>query len=247
MASVPHRVTRAIGRRRLLVLGLDDAAHRADRRGAADRESGGDEQRLVAGQAERAAEADRADEGEQHDRDDHDDRQPAEAEDVDQAEFQPEQHDAEAHELLGGHRQSGREDPVQRAAGCGDLADDDAERHGRREQRYRRNERVDRPRQREPRHPREQRRATTSPIEPNAPSATPPPDTRPERRRKQGASATKKDGIEDPVLFQELCPCELVRAEPLRHRAVERVAGREPDPVQVVDDDAVGLEQAVSV
>ena len=64
------------------------------------------------------------------------DRDPAEAGDVDEAELQPQQHDAQAQQPACGDPQPGREGAGERGLQAGHLADDDAERDRRREDRH---------------------------------------------------------------------------------------------------------------
>ena len=99
------------------------------------------------GQAERAAEPDRADEREHHDGDGGGDRHPAEAGDVDEAELQPEQHDADAQQGARGDAEARGEHAGERLAQRRDLADDDAERDGGGQQRHRGHGEVHQPRE----------------------------------------------------------------------------------------------------
>ena len=86
---------------RFFVFCLDHTAHRSDRRGTTDRESGGDQQRLVAGQLEPAAQPIGAGESKEHDGDGARDGHPAETGDIEDAQLEAEQHDAEAHQAFG--------------------------------------------------------------------------------------------------------------------------------------------------
>ena len=99
------------GEGHLVLVGVDDAVCRRDRRDAADREARGDEQREVVGQAELPTGPLRPEERDRHDADDDEKRSEAEREDVGEDEVEAEQHDAELEDRPSGDLQAG--------GGCG--------------------------------------------------------------------------------------------------------------------------------
>ena len=96
------------GERDLVLVRVDDAVRSRDRRDAADREAGGDEEREIVGDAEPATGPAGAEERDRHDRDDDEQRAEAEREDVGEDEVEPEQDDAELEHRPGGDLQAGR-------------------------------------------------------------------------------------------------------------------------------------------
>jgi hypothetical protein len=99
----------------------------------------------VTGQAKRSPQHPGDPERQQHHDDDCGDSHPAEPDDVDQAELQPEQHDADTHEAFSRHREPGRPNPLEQRACCGQLRHDDSERYRRCQQRDGGNQGVNQP------------------------------------------------------------------------------------------------------
>ena len=111
------------GERDLVLVGIDDAVCCGDRRDAADREAGGDEQREIVRDAEPAARPARAEERDRDHGDDDEERLEAEREDVGEDEVEAEQDDAELEyrPRRGPEARSGRRRHVR------EVGDDDAE------------------------------------------------------------------------------------------------------------------------
>ena len=85
-----------------------DAAHRghgADRRGAANGETGGYEEGALARKLHQAGQPIRAGETQEHDGGNQEKRKPAKVEDIDNADLQAQQHDARPHVVLAGEVQ----------------------------------------------------------------------------------------------------------------------------------------------